>query len=721
MQSRVGGSSQSVCLFRYAGALALILALPADAATNDTPVGQVSTSLQVMVTARKWAEPVQDVPGAVTVKSATELANTGARDLRDAVRGVPDLTLADFTVRSLTFPYVRGIGSGQNAPAVGTYIDGVPQLSYVTASQELLDVERIEFLRGPQGSLYGSASLGGVINIVPHLPSPTPGGYLTLLGGNFDAFGVRGGVEGPLDNSGLLGSISGGYSTREGYTKNDYTGGNLDNRKDEFGRAQIYLPNQGQWDFRLSVTAEQDRDGDYALNDLASIRANPYHVSHDYEGYNDRDLVQPVFTAQRHGDDVDFTSITAFQWWQTRSSTDLDYTPADLMRQNANARDYAGIEELRLASPADAPVELSDRVTMHWLTGAVISDEKQTQSTTTDYRPLGVVYHMWSQAFQQEDDATMDNAGAGLFGQTTFTLDKRWELELGLRDDFEHRSADLSSHIPPGGPALSSTSPDRDFNQVTPHVSLSYHLTPDMLAYVQVAEGYKAGGFNSEGPESYNPETSWNYEAGLKTMWFDHTITANAAIFRTIWHDMQLNVPVDPTKYCIENAGRARSQGAELELSTKPYHDLELFAGGALLDGDFRDGSTTMTMGPFGYSSLPIGGNDLPFAPRATWDAGAEYTHDLAEHLRGFVRTEVTGTTRYFFDPSNGASQGAFALVNVSAGVTAGNWRAEAWVKNLFDRDYVALALPYPGLAPSGYIGENGAPRTVGVSLTRTF
>ena len=722
MQSMVGNASRSVCLFRYANALALMLALSADAATNDTPVGQVSTSLQVVVTARKWAEPVQDVPGAVTVKTADELANSGAQNLRDAVRGVPNLTLADFAVRSLTFPYVRGIGSGQNAPAVATYIDGVPQLSYVTASQELLDVDRIEFLRGPQGALYGSASMGGVLNIVPRVPTATPGGYLTLSGGDYGAFGARGGEEGPL-GGGLLGSACGGFSSREGYTRNDYTGSDLDRQKDGFGRAQLYLPNQGDWDFRLSVTAEQDRDGDYALYDLGSIRNHPYHVSHDYEGYNDRDLVQPVFTAQRHGDDVEFTSISAFQWWQTRSSTDLDYTPADLMRQNADERDYAGIEELRLASPADAPIQLSDRVAMHWLVGAFAFDERQAQSTTTDYRPLGILYSMWPFAFQQEDDSRMDNLGVGFFGQTTFTLDKRWELGLGLRDDFEHRSADLSSHIPPGAPAFSSFSPDRNFNQVTPHASLSYHLTPEMLAYVQVAEGYKAGGFNSEGPASYNPETSWNYEAGLKTMWFDRTVTANAAIFRTLWHDMQLNVPVggDPSHYCIENSGRARSQGAELELSTKPCHDLELFAGGALLDGDFRDGSTTMTMGPFGYSTLPVGGNDLPFAPRVTWNAGAEYAHDLADRLRGFVRTEVTGTTRYFFDPSNGASQGALALVNVSVGVTTGNWRAEAWVKNLFDRDYVAMALPYPGLAPSGYIGENGAPRTVGVSLTRTF
>lgn len=689
----------------------------ASSATNSVPAANTSTSLQVVVTARKWSEPLQNVPGAVTVVAAA-----GAKDLRDAVRSVPNLTLADFTVRSLTFPYVRGIGSGQNAPAVATYIDGVPQCSYVTASQELLDVERIEILRGPQGAMYGSASMGGVINIVPHIPTPTPGGYLTLSAGDHHMIGARGGVEGPLDVDGLLGSFSGSYASRDGYTHNDYLGHDVDSREDWAGRAQLYLPHLGDWDFRLSVTTERDHDGGYALYDLASIRARPFHVAHDYEGYNDRDIVQPVFTARFQGDNIDFTSITAFQWWQTRSKTDGDYSPADLMRISDRAISHAWIQELRFATPSDVPVLLSDRVTMHWLAGAFAFDSRAESVKVTDYRPLGVFYTLWPAAFQQEDSAAMENIGVGFFGQTTFTLDKVWELGLGLRDDFERRAADLRSRIPSPGPILSSSSPEKSFNQLSPRATLSYNLTPDLMAYVQAAEGYKAGGFNREGPVSYAPETSWNYETGLKSAWFDHRLTANVAIFRTVWRDMQLNVPVGVgSTYCIENTGRARSQGAEIELRARPSHAWELFANGALLDGDFRAGATTMTATPSGFVPLDIGGNDLPFAPRATWNAGAIYTQDLTAHLRGFVTAEVSGTSRIVFDPSNGASQGALALVNLRAGVDAGHWRVEAWVKNLFGRDYVALAMPYPGLAPSGYIGENGAPRTLGLSLTRTF
>ena len=656
----------------------------------------------------------------MTVRSADELAAAGAKDLRDVARDVPNLTLGEFTSRSLTFPYVRGIGSGQNDPAVTTCIDGVPQLSYVTANQELLNVERIEFLRGPQGSLYGSDTLGGVINIVPHLPSSTPSGAVAVSAGNYGMYDGRFTVEGPLGSNGMLGSLSGGYSTREGYTKNAYTGHDIDSREDGFGRAQIYLPDQGPWSFRLSVTAESDRDGDYALYDLTSLRANPYHAIHDYEGYNDRDLFQPVFTAQRHGDEADFTSITAFQWWQTRSSTDLDYTPADLERKDEQQTDHAWIEELRLSSPSGAPVQLSDRVAMHWLAGAFAFNEDYTQHATTAYQPGGVLYGLWPYPFQMNNDASLDNIGASLFGQTTFTLDERWELGFGLRDDFEHRSADLSSGIPPG-PALTSSDPSRNFNQISPRASLDYRFAPGILAYTEVAKGYRAGGFNALAPAgytSYDEETSWNYEAGLKTAWLDNRLTANAALFHTDWQDLQVNSHVpggNVSDYYIENGGKASSQGAECELTVKPLQELELFGSVGVVDAEYRAGSHS--------AGLAVGGNDLPFAPRFNWHAGSQYTEQFAAHRQAFVRVEVMGTSRYDYDPSNLESQDSYSLVNLRLGVVTGTWRVEGWVNNLFNRDYVPLAIPYGQDAHGNplYVGENGAPRAVGVSLSRYF
>jgi iron complex outermembrane receptor protein len=702
-----------------AATAALTLARPVAAATNDTPATGNATSQVIVVTARKWVEPLQEVPGAVTVRSADTLAARGARDLRDASRDVPNLTLGEFTARRLAFPYVRGIGSGQNAPAVVTCIDGVPQLSYVTANQELLDIERVEYLRGPQGALYGNGTLGGVINIVPRLPSSEPVASVTLSSGNQGTYDGRLTAGGPL-GGGLLGSLSGGYATRDGYTENDIAGNDLDSREAWFGRAQVYLPDLGPWDFRLSTTAQRDRDGDYALYDLESQRARPHHASHDYEGYTDRNLAQPVFTAHRRGHATEFTSITAFQWWETRGSTDLDYTPADLMRKNVREKSHAWIEELRLASPSHAPLHLSDRIRMHWLTGAFAFYETYSQHSAAEYRPGGVAMGLWPAAFQMDSQAGLDARGASLFGQTTFTLDDRWELGLGLRDDLVHRSAELSSGMP-SSPPLSSVDTSRNFSRVSPRTSLGYRFTPDVMAYAGFSEGYRAGGFNAVSPPgqtAYDEETAWSHEVGLKSAWLGKRLTANAALFHTDWRDLQVNSHVpggNVSDYYVENAGKAQTQGAELELSAMPLDSLELFGGVGLLDSEYRSRSRS--------ADMDVAGNELPFAPRFNWHAGSQLTQAIGQHRQAFARLEVVGTGRYYYDPSNLESQDPYSLVNLLLGLSEGAWRVEGWVRNLFDTDYVPLAIPY-GQDMRGnplYVGESGDPRTFGISLARKF
>ncbi len=704
--------SRCTSLFRPAPLLALGLVMTTHAwsappgAPIDRPADNVITSLQIEVTARKWREQAQHLPGALTVQSGATLQQAGAQDLREAARTVPNLTLGEFTPRRLTFPYVRGIGAGQNDPAVTTCVDGVPQLSYVTANQELLDIERIEYLRGPQGALYGRNTLGGAINIIPRLPSATPSGSMTLGAGNYGAYEGRFTATGPLGHDGLLGSLSGGYTTREGYTRNDYSGHDLDRREATSSRVQLYLPEQACWDFRLSLTTEQDRDGDYTLYNLDSLRAQPHHVQHDYEGYNDRDLAQPVFTAQRHGDRVDFTSITGYQWWQTDERTDLDTNPADIQRKYTREEFHAWTEELRLASPADQPLQLTDRLTLHWLTGLFAFDSQQTQRALTDYRPGGVPYFLWLAPFQQANDADWNNTGLSLFGQTTCTLDERWELGLGVRDDYEHRTADIHPAAP-----FPATTPERDFNQVSPHASLGYYFTPEALAYVRVSQGFRAGGFNAITNATYDQETSWNYEAGLKTAWYHNRLIANLAAFHSDWRDIQVNTPLPdrPNDYYIENGGKATSQGVELELTARPLQRLEIFGSVGLLAATYGQGSHSATN--------DVSGHDLPFAPHFQWLAGSEYRHPLTSHLQAFLRLEVRGTSRSYYDPSNVESQGSYALVNTRLGLQTEAWLVEAWVKNLCDRDYVPLAIPYGPM----YVGESGAPRTFGVSLTRYF
>ncbi len=693
--------------------LVIILTLGVHPQWALTQTTEVQT---VVVTARQWAEPLQSVPGAVTVQSADDMKSAGVKDLRDAARSVPNLTLGDFSVRRLTFPYLRGIGSGRNSAAVTTIIDGVPQLSYATANQEFLDVERIEFLRGPQGALYGRNTLGGAINVVPRLPGREPISSVSLSGGNCGLFDARVSTEGPVGPKQAAGSISAGYSTRDGYTENDITGNKIDSRESFFGRAQVLWPDEGPWNFRLSVNGETDRDGDYALGDLASLRARPYHVSHDYEGSSERDLSQPVFTATRRDGKVDLTSITAFQWWRSEDQTDLDMTPADLIRRDNEENQQAWIQEFRLASAEATPIKLGDQITLRWLLGTMAYHSAYQQRAFNDYRPGAIAMLGLPMAYQQHEDADLNDTGVSLYGQSVLTFAERLELGLGLRDDYEHRSADLRQYANPPFMPGSSPEAEKDFNQVSPHASLGYHLTPELLPYVQVSKGYKAGGFNTlaiPGHAEFNEETSRTYETGLKTAWLKNRVVANAALFHTDWDDLQLDVPAgSPGVFFIDNAGKARSEGGELELSVRPLTGLTLFGGAGLLTSEFRPGSLS--------GGTDISGNELPFAPHLTWHAGTEYAQTITAQYTGFIRIEGVGTGHYYYDASNAESQDNYMLVNTRLGVGSRLWRVETWINNIFDQDYIPIAFPYQ-LAPSGYVGENGAPRTVGVSLSRAF
>jgi iron complex outermembrane receptor protein len=678
-----------------------------DSASNAPP--PAASGQAVVVTARKWAEPAANVPGSVTVLGRRQLEAAGIHTPAAAAREVPNLTQSEFSNRRLAFPFVRGIGSGRNSPAVTTLIDGVPQLSQSTANQELLFPDRIEYLRGPQGALYGRNTLGGAVNVVPHLPGDTPEAAASVTAGDFRLFDVRGLAGGPLPRQPLAVGAAAGYASRDGYSRNDLTGHTLGDQSAVFGRADLQLTGTGDWEVRLGVNAERDRDGDFALSDLATLKANPHHVMHDFEGESARDLVQPVLTATRRGTLADLTSITAFQSWRTEEQTDLDMSPLDLLRRDNEESQDAWIQEFRLATPAAAAPGL------RWMGGLFLFASDYRQDVANEYRPAAVPLLALPAPFTQRDEAELNNRGVSLYGQASYPVLPPLELTLGLREDYEYRRADLSTgtDLMPGA---ARTEDDGTFSRLTPSLSAAWRFNPALLAYATLATGYKTGGFNTQTPAGqtgFDDETSLNIETGLKSAWLDNRLGARAAIFQTTWTDLQLDVPAaTPSQFYIDNAGDAVSRGGEVELTARPLGGLELFGSVGVLDTEFDSGSQS--------GGVPVDGNELPFAPHFTWRAGAEIAEPLHGATIGFVRTEARGTSRYAYDAVNGAFEDAFTVVDARVGVRHLDWRIEGWVNNLFDQDTVPVAFASP-LAPSGYVGENGAPRTLGVSLTRLF
>ncbi|MCU0784481.1 MAG: TonB-dependent receptor [Verrucomicrobia bacterium] len=684
-------------------------------ATNPSPaLGEITTLPPVFVTAQKEITDAQNTPLSVSAVTAQTIEDAKINSVRDASIYAPNVVMTDFSARKLSNPRFRGLGASPNNPAVTTYYDGVPQFSATSSSIELLDVEQIEFVRGPQGALFGRNTVGGLININSTRPSlkdwvaSATGTY-----GNYDLWDGRASVSAPMVEDKLGFGVGFGWSSREGYTKNDVTGHDLDSREAFFGKGQLlWLPTE-RWEVRLLLTGEQARDGDYALGDLTAIRARPHHVARNFEGFTRRDLIAPTLLANYFGERVDFSLITGGVWWKTADETDLDYTPAPLGTRHNEEQDVQFTQEIRLASAKDAPWRLCDNASLKWQGGVFFFIQNYEQEAFNDLNPpLSPV------SLRSASQARLDDIGLGIYGQATLMLWEKLDLTVGARGDVESKEATLRSFTtpalsPPGRQNLSD-----DFSECTPQFSAMYHITPDCAAYATAARGFKAGGFNSSSPpgtERYGQEDTWNYEAGFKTEWCNHRLTANFAAFYTCWDNLQLNVrnPFVPGQFYIANVGSADSKGVEFELNARPVEGWDVFASVGYDEARFLSGSES--------SGASVAGNRVPFTPDYTANAGMQYAFACCKEATLYARAEVIVHGRFFYDDQNSASQAAYTLANFRAGMRGKHWFAEGWVKNAFDANYVPVALAYPGLAPSGLIGESGAPVTFGLTAGVRF
>jgi len=695
----------------------LIFGQQADNQTTQLPV--------VTVVAGKAPAPSQDVPVSLTAVTSTTIEDDNVLTVKDASVFAPNVFMNEFGAQKLSNPFFRGIGNSPNNPGVTTFIDGVPQLNANSSSIQLLDVDQVEFVRGSQADLYGRNTVGGLINITSSPPdlaawhSNLEGNY-----GNYDFREVQLSLGGPIVSNQLGFDFAGGYTARDGYTVNDFTGHRLDSRDDFFGKGQLLWQPAKGWEVRLLLTGEKDHDGDYALGDLQAIRADPHHVSHDFEGYTHRDIAAPTLWIGHKGDAMDFTMITGLVYWRTEDLTDLDYTSDPTLfstRQNLE-KELQFTEELRLASAKDAPLELGGDFKMKWQTGVFLFTQDYRQSAFNDlssaFAGLGPGFRL-----TQQENAHLQDLGVGVYGQTTLTAWDKLDLILGARFDWEQKKAGLQTTntvlLPPlfgGGVFPSSLSASKDYSQVSPHIALGYHLTPDYLAYVSMTEGYKAGGFNSSAPAgsvSYGAERSWDYELGLKTEWLDKRLMVNLDVFYIDWHNIQTNQPnpSTPGQFYIGNAGAADSKGVELELIARPIASLDLFGGIGYTDARFLSGSTD--------SGVNVSGNRLQYTPVFTANASAQYSLVLCKEATAYARAEVIGCGSYEYNNQSSASQEAYALANFRLGVRGSHWFAEGWIKNAFDTHYVPVAFAYN--SPSGLIGESGAPMTFGLRIGVNF
>jgi len=674
--------------------------------TTDEDEEEAPALPPVVVTARGWEEEAQDVPRSMSVLDQPTLQDAGIRTVRDASLAIPNLFLTEFSSRRLSFPTMRGIGSGQGDPAVTTYIGGVPQLTASSTNIPLIDVERVEFLRGPQSTLYGRNALGGVIHIVPRYPSRELEADASASFGNFGHQEYRVMGSGPISGDTIFFKVAGLASERDGFTENDWTGHDVDYRDSFFGRAELLWVPDDRWEVRLATHAERSRDGGFVLSELHGLRARPHHINQDFEGIAARNILAPSLAWTYFGDDVQIDATSAWQDWKVHEAADFDFSPFDAYRRRAKESQRYFNQEVRISSAEDADVRIGDGTTMRWLAGVNLFTADSDRATDTELRPDSML--------TPGHDVTrgeFDDWGAAVFGQVTIIPAEDWEVGAGLRLDRESKEADLR-HTFNGFPVAPPARLEEDYDEVIPHASVTRHLTDDALAYAHVAKGFKAGGFNLAAPTgrlAFGPETSWTGEIGVKTSWVDEQLHVNVAAFHIDWEDMQLSLFDPMIGGYVDNAGEATSQGFEVELRAEPRSWLDVFGGFGFTDAEYDEYDE--------FYAGDVSGKSLAFAPETTWNLGTQVTGEPDEQSRWFVRGALHGVGTYYYDAGN-TEEESFTLLDLRAGVSRSHWKLEAWVQNALDEEYVQLAFQ---AGPAFFVGESGAPLTCGFSLTGTY
>jgi iron complex outermembrane receptor protein len=671
----------------------------------------------LVVTAQKEAADAQDLPVSLTTVPGRALRDSGATVVSDLF--APNVYFSEFTARKLSNPRFRGVGASPGNPAVATYFDGVPQFNTNSSSIDLLDVGQVEFVRGPQSALFGRNSIGGLINVTSARPSLSSwSGSLSVPLASQSSREVRGNVAGPLVDGKVGVALAMHYGQRHGYTVNDLTGNDLDSRSAFSAKGQVLFTPSASWETRVIVNGERARDGDYALSDLGGLRANPYHTARDYEGHTHRDIFGTTVLNRHEGARVSVTSTTGFLRWKTEDATDLDYTPLPLIRRTNNEESFQFTQEVRIASAPNASVLLSDDAVLKWQAGLFLFTQHYDQNAVNSFSPFVLSPFINFPVAQTSPRAELNDVGVGFYGQGTAVLRSRVDLTAGVRVDNEQKDAVVGTFFTPplGLPANVDT--EASFSNVSPQFSAALRLQPEKTVYVSVTRGYKAGGFNPTSPaggESYGEEHAWNVEGGVKTGWAGSRVQVNASVFRIDWEDLQLNLPnlLVPGQFYISNVGGATSSGVELDLTARVHSSVDVFGGVGYTRARFKQGTFS--------SGLPVGGNTIPNTPEYSATLGIQVSHAVATAVAVFGRAEAIFYGAFEYDDMNTARQDAYALANFRAGARGRYLFAEAWIRNAFDTRYVPIAFAYGPLAPSGFIGEMGRPRTFGLSAGVTF
>jgi iron complex outermembrane recepter protein len=678
---------------------------------------------EVIVTAQKREEEVQQVPISISTLSAKQVQEYRLQNLKDITALVPNLYSAGpGDNRNATG--LRGIATTSYDPAVVTYIDGVNQFSLDTYIPQLFDVERIEVLRGPQGTLYGRNALGGVINVITKQPSNETSGFAGLEFGNYGEQRYSLGLRAPLIKDKLFLGVAGVYSGFDGFYTNEFNNTKFDKQHFFLGNYYLkYLASQ-KLSFTLNVKNYENRNnGPFQLAaSPTDALSNPFKVDQNAVTKMVDNIFNVSLSANYTGSNFNFASISSYQdnYRFYTNPIDGDFSPLDavsLINNYGNSwnKVQVGTQEFRFSSPA------SSQSPLKWTAGVYGFYRYSPTKTGTHFGDDAAAVGSPINDFTSINTNIERNYGVAAFGQVVYTINPQWDIIAGLRYDLEHKKEEVKGEFQPDGQVASVTQPDTsskaNFSAFTPKLTIAYHLTDNNNLFASYSRGFRAGGISqlSSDPSqpplyAYKPEYSDNYEIGSKNSFFDKRLRLNLSAFYTLVNNAQVPTLILPDAITVtKNAGKLKSEGIEAELAATLLKGLNI---------DYNFGYTHARYTDLNVANngevLNLKGNHQVYTPEITSMLALQYAYELSENTRLIARSEWRYLGNEYFDLANQIEQKAYSVFNARIGVTTKRLDIFLWGNNIFNKNYIDYAYDFGA-------SHLGNPKTYGISLKTTF
>jgi iron complex outermembrane receptor protein len=715
---------------------------------------------EITVTARKMEESLQETPVSVTALTGDDLAARGIASLDEIAHHAPNVEFfsSGISGRSSGQAYIRGIGQFDylltTDPGVGIYLDGVYLARSLGNLLELVDIERVEILRGPQGTLYGKNTVGGAINVITRKPTDELEGAVEVKTGSYDRLNARGSVSGPLA-PGLRGRLALSTRNADGFGRRPLAGDRAG--EEESNAAQAVLLWEPADSFEMVLAADYTRANETfshhhteALNPAAplvglynalagplaplhGLALPPYDarwlttdafVDNSTDGnFNDQEIwgVSATMTWEVGG--VTVKSITGYREMDVVFGTDPDGSPARIVDETDFNTQEQVSQELQLSgSSFDGRLD--------WVVGAYyLSEDASADMTVRAYEGLfqalerlpaaliplgpGVVCPAPLPApcaggpgnpvnigldVGRFTTLDQDTESFSIYGQGSFAITDRLSLTYGLRYTDEEKDFAYSlTQLQSGNPQVPLSEVGDSWSDVSHRAGLDYHWTADFMTYFSAARGFKSGGFNGRGRtaneiQSYDPETVWSYEAGWKSEWFDRRLRLNGAVFYNDYSDMQFTLSTsDPSGAQVIIVGNA----AAADITG---FELEALASPV----EQLELSASVGYLDAEYSKVDPGtgiteDHKLIATPEWTATVGAEYTIPLGAPGLLRLRADYSYRSKTWFDVVNTAAvaQEGYGLLNLRATLesTDGHWTLSGGVTNVTDEAYKAMGV----------------------------